>query len=66
MSDETAEHRFPCDNCGTDLRYDPGADRLLCDHCGNSAPVDGGGKTRTLAEQDYAAAIRADLPTWRL
>lgn len=62
MSDATAEHRFPCDNCGTDLRYDPSADRLLCDHCGNSEPIEGGGDTRALVEQDYNAAIRAELP----
>ena len=36
----TQEHRFPCDDCGGDMRFDPGDDRLVCDHCGNVAPLD--------------------------
>ncbi|MEM9795581.1 MAG: TFIIB-type zinc finger domain-containing protein [Pseudomonadota bacterium] len=32
----TQDHRFPCDNCGGDMRFDPGDDRLICDHCGNT------------------------------
>ncbi|WP_281825805.1 primosomal protein N' (replication factor Y) - superfamily II helicase [Jannaschia rubra] len=35
----TQEHRFPCDACGGDMRFDPGQDRLVCDHCGNTAPL---------------------------
>ncbi|MEM7640977.1 MAG: primosomal protein N' (replication factor Y) - superfamily II helicase [Pseudomonadota bacterium] len=31
----TQEHRFPCDNCGGDMRFDPGGDAMICDHCGN-------------------------------
>ena len=34
------EHRFPCDSCGSDLRYDPGPDLLVCDHCGNTQPIE--------------------------
>ncbi|SFJ51431.1 TFIIB-type zinc finger domain-containing protein [Jannaschia pohangensis] len=30
------EHRFPCANCGSDMRFDPGDNRLICDHCGNT------------------------------
>ncbi|MGB3556032.1 MAG: TFIIB-type zinc finger domain-containing protein [Jannaschia sp.] len=33
---KTEEHRFPCDNCGGDMRFDPGDERLICDHCGNT------------------------------
>ena len=35
----TEEHRFPCDSCGGDMRFDPGGDRMICDHCGNTADV---------------------------
>ena len=58
----SAEHRFPCDNCGSDLRYDPGTDRLTCDHCGNTQPI---ATDRTasggLRELDFQAAIRNQL-----
>ncbi|MDD9978068.1 MAG: TFIIB-type zinc finger domain-containing protein, partial [Boseongicola sp.] len=36
------EHRFPCENCGSDLRFDPGDERLICDHCGNTETIDHG------------------------
>ena len=32
---KTEEHRFPCDACGGDMRFDPSGDRMVCDHCGN-------------------------------
>lgn len=32
----TQEHRFPCDTCGGDMRFDPAGNRMLCDHCGNA------------------------------
>ena len=31
--------RFPCENCGAPLRYDPGADALGCPYCGHANPV---------------------------
>ncbi|RMH44716.1 MAG: primosomal protein N' (replication factor Y) - superfamily II helicase, partial [Alphaproteobacteria bacterium] len=31
-------HRFPCDRCGSDMRFAPGRNRLVCDHCGFEAP----------------------------
>ncbi|TFL19592.1 TFIIB-type zinc finger domain-containing protein [Jannaschia formosa] len=36
---KTEEHRFPCDACGGDMRFDPGGDRMVCDHCGNVEPL---------------------------
>ena len=33
------EHRFPCDQCGADLRFEPATGRLKCDHCGFEEPV---------------------------
>ena len=59
-----ADHRFPCDNCGADFRFDPGQGQLVCDHCGHTAPMDAAGPATVapIAELDYRAALRADLP----
>ncbi len=35
-----AEHRFPCDQCGADFRFDPATGALTCDHCGNTDRID--------------------------
>lgn len=54
------EHRFPCDNCGSDLRFDPNEGQLLCDHCGNTVsmlPAD----ARSIRELDFEAALRNAL-----
>jgi ribosomal protein S27E len=61
------EHRFPCDQCGADMRFYPGGDRLICDHCGNTAALEPeggpwGGDARALVELDYETAIAAKLP----
>lgn len=55
------EHRFPCDSCGSDLRFDPGEERLICDHCGNVETIDHGpwSRGRAIAELDFQAAMRA-------
>jgi predicted RNA-binding Zn-ribbon protein involved in translation (DUF1610 family) len=61
------EHRFPCDACGSDMRFAPTEGKLICDHCGNeqeitteaSGPwdqVDGG-----IAELDFESALRDTL-----
>ncbi|MEM6940432.1 MAG: TFIIB-type zinc finger domain-containing protein [Pseudomonadota bacterium] len=58
-----AEHRFPCDACGSDLRYAPNTGLLSCDHCGNTAPIEGTGHHFSpIAELDLSAGLRADLP----
>ena len=57
------EHRFPCDNCGADFRFDPGMDQLACDHCGQTSPIEGTGlRGRDLAELDLRKAIAEELP----
>jgi ribosomal protein S27E len=64
-SDDAAseEHRFPCETCGSDLRFDPGTFRLVCDHCGNTEAIDGGGRSTTaLRELDFRAALDNLLP----
>ena len=56
------EHRFPCDNCGADFRFDPVASRLVCDHCGNTqdmaqaTPWEG-----TIRELDFQSALTGQL-----
>ncbi|MGJ8621600.1 MAG: primosomal protein N' (replication factor Y) - superfamily II helicase [Yoonia sp.] len=58
----TVAHRFPCDNCGSDLRFDPGEDRLVCDHCGNTAPISGSGPWESaINELDFKQALNAEL-----
>jgi hypothetical protein len=61
------EHRFPCEQCGADMRFDPGGDRLICDHCGATATLEPeggpwGGDAPALVELDYETAIAAKLP----
>ena len=58
----TTEHRFPCDNCGSDLRFDPGDHQLICDHCGNEQQIEGQGPwTGSIVELDFRRAIDKQL-----
>lgn len=66
--DAAAQHRFPCDTCGADMRYAPGSGvdggqgggALICDFCGNREEIAGPGPwENTLNEQDLAAALAA-------
>lgn len=58
-----AEHRFPCDQCGADLRFAPAEGRLVCDHCGHSVPIDEAGPwDDSLDELDFRAGLAAALP----
>jgi len=64
MPDE-GEHRWPCDACGADLRFAPGATALQCDHCGHvqaipAAPASA--RSRALGELDLNRALRDALP----
>lgn len=56
-------HRFPCDNCGSDLRFQPGTDRLVCDHCGHEEAIAGSPWTAAKATQeiDFEAGLKAAL-----
>ncbi len=57
-----AEHRFPCDTCGSDLRFDPGNHRLVCDHCGNIEPIEGTRHTAGgIKELDFRDAVENRL-----
>ena len=62
---ETAsqEHRFPCDQCGSDYRFDPTAGTLTCDHCGHSETIASNPwKGAALRELDFDAAKADQLP----
>ncbi|MFT7253733.1 MAG: ribosomal protein S27E [Paracoccaceae bacterium] len=57
------EHRFPCDNCGADFRFDPAHGKLICDHCGNEQAMAGGPwRGSAIRELDFRAAVRDQLP----
>ena len=58
------EYRWPCANCGAQLRYAPGQTSLTCDHCGHVqsiAPEAARSRTRALQELDLARGLRDDL-----
>ncbi len=56
------EHRFPCDTCGSDMRFDPTAAMLVCDHCGNTEPMAGTTpQLHPIAELDFNAAVASEL-----
>jgi len=62
---DASEHRYPCAQCGAQLRYTPGQTRLTCDHCGHVqdiAPTSDRRRARALLEHDLRAGLRDDLP----
>ena len=69
MAAISQEHRYPCDQCGAELRFAPGQSVLKCDHCGHEqkialedGPWGGGGKARAFQEHDLARGLADDLP----
>lgn len=56
------EHRFPCSDCGSDMRFAPTEGKMICDHCGNEQAIEvadgpwGGGEG--LVENDFEAALQ--------
>lgn len=57
-----AEHRFPCGNCGSDLRFDPGDEQLICDHCGHTEPIASSGPWQgSIREIDFQQAVNQQL-----
>ena len=62
---ETAltEHRFPCESCGSDLRFEPKSGQMICDYCGNTDSIAGSGsRARPIREIDLKSGLDADLP----
>lgn len=61
MADDS--HRFPCDQCGADYRYNPAEGALVCDHCGHAEKIaTSPWKGANLRELDFEAAINRTLP----
>lgn len=58
------EHRFPCNACGSDLRYAPGTHVLQCDHCGAEQQISHRGvwRKKSIREQDFRKAVNNQLP----
>ncbi len=60
------EYRWPCEQCGAQLRYAPGQRRLVCDHCGHEQEIPAEAprtRARALQELDLAKGLRDDLPS---
>ncbi len=61
------EHRFPCDTCGSDLRYDPQSAELKCDHCGNIEQIGTvWTKDRSIAELDLHKGLSQSLDSTQM
>ncbi|MBV1897627.1 MAG: TFIIB-type zinc finger domain-containing protein [Rhodobacteraceae bacterium] len=57
------EHRYPCEQCGSDYRFAPGKGALICDHCGHREDISAGPWGHaTLKELDFDAAVASKLP----
>lgn len=60
------EYRWPCVQCGADLRYAPGETELVCDHCGHKQAVPDAAPRKqagTFVEHDLARGLSDDLGT---
>ena len=56
------EHRFPCRQCGADMRFSPGEGQLICDHCGATEPLSAATHRPVIAELDLRRALESQLP----
>ncbi len=63
------EHRYPCQQCGAELRFAPGVTRLKCDHCGfeqeiagNAGPWGKSKSPKSFEEHPLARGLADDLP----
>lgn len=64
-----SQTRWPCEKCGADLRYKPGATELVCDHCGHVQPIPESSaprKARALGEIDLDLGLADDLPATQM
>lgn len=58
-------HRWPCEACGSDLRFSPGATQLVCPHCGHVQDIPAPSerdRRSALGEHDLETALRDALP----
>ena len=59
------EHRFPCGQCGANLRYSPGQTSMTCSYCGHEQDIPGASedeRASALAPLDLHTALNRDLP----
>jgi DNA-directed RNA polymerase subunit RPC12/RpoP len=59
------ELRFPCAQCGANLRYTPGETWMSCSYCGHEQPIPGAGAERVatvLVPMDLRATLAAPPP----
>jgi predicted RNA-binding Zn-ribbon protein involved in translation (DUF1610 family) len=59
------EHRWPCESCGSDLRFQPGQTHLVCSHCGHVqqiGPASPRKRASALEELDLRRGLADDLP----
>jgi DNA-directed RNA polymerase subunit RPC12/RpoP len=60
------EHRWPCAQCGAQLRYAPGQTSLTCGHCGHVQAIVAEtpwSRAKALQELDLAKGLHDDLAT---
>lgn len=68
MSEDVAQpaetHRFPCAQCGAQLRFTPGQKRLTCQYCGHEQdiPYTAEAREAALVALDLKAAMENRLP----
>jgi DNA-directed RNA polymerase subunit RPC12/RpoP len=58
------EHRWPCAQCGAQLRYAPGQTELTCNHCGHVQAIAAASerrRARALTEHPLEAGLQDDL-----
>lgn len=60
------QHRFPCEQCGADYRFEPGSGRMVCDHCGHKQEISDRASNpwanTAISEMDFKAALESRLP----
>lgn len=65
VTETPAEHRFPCETCGANMRFEPRTGRLVCGHCGNTEDIDQATSpwedATAIRELDFRAALRDQL-----
>ena len=65
MPAEPQEFRYPCDKCGSSLRFAPGQTDLVCPNCGNQQHIERATPrtlSRALGELDLNKGLQDDLP----
>ena len=59
MPTPQTEHRYPCEQCGASLRFQPGQQMLVCDWCGHRQAI-GAGPAQAPARQTQGGSEGED------